>query len=76
MSSATLGNLKIKLAGMQGNLDILDPANVLKRGYSITTLNGKILKNASEAKEGDILKTRLSKGEVESEVTQRLLNHK
>jgi exodeoxyribonuclease VII large subunit len=46
----------------------LDPANVLKRGFSITRLNGKIITKATEAKAGDKLNTTLHEGTLESEV--------
>ena len=40
------------------------PEYVLKRGYSLTTVNGKIVKNASSLKKGDRLTTHLAFGEV------------
>jgi len=45
-----------------------DPKNVLKKGYSITKLGGKILTDANKAKEGDELETVLHKGSVKSKV--------
>jgi exodeoxyribonuclease VII large subunit len=62
----------------QGNAEILhlervvnsmDPLNVLKRGYSITTVNGKAVKSASQVKEGDMINTLLSDGHITSEIT-------
>jgi exodeoxyribonuclease VII large subunit len=47
---------------------LLDPAGVLKRGYSITSLNGKALRNASDIRPGDIIDTRLWKGSIKSRV--------
>ena len=46
----------------------LDPQLLLKRGYSITTLNGKAVRNASELKTGDEIETRLSEGTIKSVV--------
>lgn len=44
----------------------LDPQLLLKRGYSITTLNGKAVHNAIELKSGDEIETRLSQGTIKS----------
>lgn len=47
---------------------LLDPANALKRGYSITTLNGKPVTNAKNLKKGDTLETRFAAGSARSTV--------
>ena len=44
----------------------LDPANVLRRGYSITTLKGKILRDAAILKNGMAIETQLQNGTVTS----------
>ena len=41
---------------------LLDPVNVLQRGYSITQHKGKILKDASLLRKGDVIDTSLCKG--------------
>lgn len=46
--------------------DLVDPQSVLKRGFSITLKNGKVVKNASELDNGDELETVLSKGKIKS----------
>lgn len=46
----------------------LDPVNVLKRGFSITRRNGKALRSAEGARDGDILHTELYEGIIESEI--------
>ena len=57
------------LAQLRASLLSLDPAAVLERGYSITTNeSGAVLRDASAVKAGERLKTRLARGEVESEV--------
>jgi exodeoxyribonuclease VII large subunit len=58
-----------KLIGFSETLNILNPENVLKRGYSITSLNGRIVKEAKEVTEGDLIDTVLSKGHIRSRVT-------
>lgn len=46
----------------------VDPENVLKRGYSITRLNGHAVKDATMVKEGDVLETVVAQGKIRSEV--------
>lgn len=45
---------------------LLDPVNVLKRGYSITSHAGKILKDSSQVGKGAIINTTLYKGSIVS----------
>ncbi|PKL51406.1 MAG: exodeoxyribonuclease VII large subunit [Nitrospira bacterium HGW-Nitrospira-1] len=47
---------------------LLDPVNVLQRGYSITQHKGKILKDASLLCKGDVIVTSLFKGIISSVV--------
>ncbi len=46
----------------------LDPQLLLRRGYSITTLNGKAVRNAAALQSGDEIETRLSEGTIKSVV--------
>jgi len=57
-----------KLDIFSNTIEYVDPQNVLKRGYSITTLNRKIIKNADILKENDILETQFMKGRISSKV--------
>jgi exodeoxyribonuclease VII large subunit len=50
---------------------LLDPVNVLKRGYSITYSKGKVLKDAAEAILGDEIITQLHQGTVCSEIKSK-----
>ena len=59
---------KEKLEGIEKNVRILDPINILKRGFSITLYNGKALKSYTEVKPADKITTVLPDGKVESEV--------
>jgi exodeoxyribonuclease VII large subunit len=63
-----LNFLANKLTGFGNSLKILDPVNVLKRGYTITSLNGKILKKCEQIKKEDVLDTKFSDGSVRSKV--------
>jgi len=72
------GNIKQFMQKTAAGLDnfekvirLLDPANVLRRGYSITQHKGKILKDASHLRTGDIIETMLFKGMVKSSVIRK-----
>lgn len=47
-------------------LRMASPEYILKRGYSLTLREGKILKSAAQIEKGDTLTTRFSDGEVQS----------
>lgn len=55
-----------RLELMAQRLSALDPQVLLKRGYSITTLNGKAVLDGSVLKAGDEIKTRFAKGTITS----------
>ena len=57
-----------RLAGAGGKLDSLSPLRVLERGYSITRSDGTVLRDAGEAKIGDLVNTILSRGRLKSRV--------
>jgi exodeoxyribonuclease VII large subunit len=50
------------------HLNVINPENVLKRGFTLTSLNGQIIKNAAILREGDDIDTRFSDGSVKSKV--------
>ena len=55
-----------------GKLEALSPVAILSRGYSITKLErtGKFITEASKARPGDRLLTRLSSGTLSSRVEE------
>ena len=61
-----------RFATLEARLRLLSPANVLDRGYSITMddATGKIIRDRSELKQGQLLKTRLKMGEIRSVVAE------
>lgn len=61
----------LKLKSLEGKSSLLDPGNILKRGFSITSMKGKIIKGMEEANEGDIIDTLLYNGKLKSVVTQK-----
>jgi len=50
----------------QNKLHLLEPSNVLKRGFSITRLKGKALHNTEILKNGDVIETELLEGVIKS----------
>lgn len=64
----SLGIIINRLTGFENSLKILDPENVLKRGYTITSFNGNILKKCDQIKKGDIIDTRFSDGSINSKI--------
>ena len=59
---------KQKLKAAESNINHLNPANILKRGYSITYHNSSLVKSISDVEAGDNLKTVLYEGEITSEI--------
>ncbi len=57
-----------RLGQIEMQLKSIDPAVLLKRGYSITTHNGRIVRQPSDVATGDLLETRLADGVIRSEV--------
>ncbi len=57
-----------KLEMYEKRTSYLDPYLILKRGYSITYLNGKVVKDPSQLNSNDIIDTRLAGGEVKSKI--------
>jgi exodeoxyribonuclease VII large subunit len=58
-----------RIVAASSKLNLLDPANPLKRGYSMTLdAKGAIVRSAVSAKQGDALVTRLADGEIASVV--------
>jgi len=57
-----------KVDAIEKNVRMLDPFNVLKRGFSITLYEGKALKSFTQVKPTDKITTLLADGRLESEV--------
>ena len=61
------------LGSLAAGLDHLNPLGILSRGFSITKKlpEGTILKNSADVEPGDMISTRLSKGEVWSRIEKK-----
>jgi len=56
------------LSGLEKIVDLVSPENVLRRGYTITSINGMILKNKDLLKKGDIIDTQFIDGKISSRI--------
>ena len=61
-------NQKHKLSQIELMLQSYDPQVLLHRGYSITLLNGRAVRDPQQLKTGDIIETRVEKGIIKSTV--------
>ncbi|MBN2829303.1 MAG: exodeoxyribonuclease VII large subunit [Candidatus Cloacimonetes bacterium] len=57
-----------RLELIEKEITLSSPENLLKKGYSLTMKDGKILRSKSQVKVGDMIVTRLADGEISSEV--------
>jgi exodeoxyribonuclease VII large subunit len=56
------------LSLLEKRSELMDPENILKRGYSITLLDGRIVSDLKKVKAGAQLETRVQEGTIISEV--------
>ena len=68
LAERRLMNEKHRLQLAEEKAKSLDPALLLKRGYSITLIDGKSIKDVRALHEGDIIETRLAEGSITSEI--------
>lgn len=59
-----------RLALLAQRCAAVDPRVLLKRGYSITTLNGRVVSSADAVSPGDIVETIVAQGRFKSVVTE------
>ena len=48
-----------------------NPSNLLKKGYSITLLDSKIIRNSKKLKDGDVIETIFNDGNVKSVIQKQ-----
>jgi exodeoxyribonuclease VII large subunit len=65
----TLRQENRQLQHIESLLSVLRPESVMSRGYSLTTLDGRILKSVGEVGDGDVIQTTLQDGHIESRVS-------
>ena len=64
----TLTENKINL--LEKSVALMDPIHVLKRGYSITTINGKSIKTADLLRKGDKIETKTANFSLKSTISE------
>lgn len=69
---ASLKRARHQANALESQLRLLSPQQTLNRGYSITTdaSTGAILRDGAKIKPGQIIRTRVARGEIDSEVIQ------
>jgi exodeoxyribonuclease VII large subunit len=61
-----LSKEEMKVNGLENSVRLLDPRNVLKRGFSITLVNGKAVIDENEVNSGEEITTLLYNGTIKS----------
>ena len=68
VSKRYLERQQAQITTLDKQLNLIDPATILNRGYSITLKNGKSVVN-QQVEIGDLLETRILNKNIQSEVT-------
>ncbi len=71
LSEKMLEREKERLHFNENTLRLISPANVLKRGYTITLKEGKIIKSVENLNIGEQIETHFSDGTLESRITKK-----
>jgi len=66
-----LTHQQVVIDKLDQQVHLLDPRNILRRGYSITYHGGKPLTDTASVNPGEIITTRLYKGEINSEIKSK-----
>ena len=66
---------KDALSQLGKRCELVDPRNILKRGYSMTLHEGKTISSVKQIKAGDLLETRLYEGSIISKVEPDSTQH-
>lgn len=64
--AAAINREKERLRSIFSLVEVLKPENTLKRGYSITLVDGKSVRDASSLAPGTVIETRLAQGVINS----------
>ncbi|MBS4014110.1 MAG: exodeoxyribonuclease VII large subunit [Bacteroidetes bacterium] len=59
---------------LENHIKLTDPINVLKRGYSISSINGEIIKSSKDLSTGQAVTTKLFDGSFESVISKTKKN--
>jgi exodeoxyribonuclease VII large subunit len=70
-SKSYIDKIRNRMDSTENKLMILDPVNVLKRGFTITTVDSKIIKSTDQISENDLIDTKFYDGNVKSRVLKK-----
>lgn len=74
-SKLILERAKLKIDSFEARLAVLDPQQLLQRGYSLTyTADGRLVRHTDDINDNDIITTRLASGTVQSQVIWKKKN--
>jgi exodeoxyribonuclease VII large subunit len=71
MPALVMDTSSLKIDKLESSVRHLDPASILKRGFSITRKNGKAITDAGQLESGDQIITQFYEGTIQSEVTKK-----
>jgi len=63
---------EMKLASSEAALRLLDPQNILRRGFTLTLQDNRIVKSVKELSESHLLETRFFDGQVTSRIVNNM----
>lgn len=63
-------NKRIELNNLIDKLELVNPLNILKRGYTLTYVNDKVKKTVKDIKKNDVIKTKFNDGYIISKVEE------
>jgi exodeoxyribonuclease VII large subunit len=66
-----LQHQRIDLAGLEKAIGVMDPVHVLRRGFTISMINGKVVKSVEDINPGDRLITVTADGTIDSEIISK-----
>ncbi|NJY62886.1 exodeoxyribonuclease VII large subunit [Salinimicrobium sp. CDJ15-81-2] len=67
-SKVLLKQETFELKNIENTIALLSPKNILKRGYSITRKDGKIVQDAGQLVEGDLIETEFYSGKASGKI--------
>jgi exodeoxyribonuclease VII large subunit len=56
----------------ENTVRLLNPENVLKRGFTLTLKEGKIVKSAKQLKVNEVIETQFADGNVKSKISKKI----
>jgi len=70
-----LDRKKDYLSLLEKRIELVNPEHILKRGYSMTLMDGKPISRLKDVKPGNMLETRIYEGKIISKVEKTTTSH-